>query len=725
MARKVLPISPSSLHVIENAPLDLLLDIVASREGENEPVLSLEVSSEESEDAEEARKEIIGRLGNVDREDLLPLDERCLRVHRLAEGKGVASLDMVAGQRLKDDQHAAYTDQLDPLCRSIWMYLNFNEVFADAESFHMARQFRNHDKMYDASEVDLEKPVLLDAASIDEEALETAINKLLELKEGCSVSALDLPATGTHPASLMLIVRHGGSRTSVIDHRGGGSRKKVYFRPPDDVTLIYTPKLRQIETCATSPMVRQKVGECFAEVALGHDISKKPLTWKRYDLSRFRTSLTLPLPEIEGFEILTASVTEVELRLGDWKRKLSLKVSIDDDIVFVADRYLGANNLFTRAEDFSRVGIAVRYYHAEKDREGSLNITITGSKGCNLQGNKDPDQRSLGYALLKAWGILSSFKEIETSELHTMFPELVALFDRAEDKVTGAYLRDAGLNPRQLIDGGLLERCGRQEIVLIDGDDADDQVSVKPSTKKGMVQLIGDFGEDHGTRPAADFDLYELNPQWLHETLVKLIKPMLSNSTPQVLHADLTLLGSMQMEGANVPVYFVRRLDNLKTVGALDVILRSRQDAGVGIVLAAGQTDLPHLGPNVVIPVADVIRHGDRSDAKADLLLRFSAGRWLALGGTEVALRKFEAQSAMLYIPGKVPLPVLGAKQLRIFERLVSAHKAGSPEVPTGALIEGSGVRSPADAWPAATRKTVVGVYMENSGYGRWRLKTD
>lgn len=725
MARKALPISPSSLHVVENAPVDLVLQMVAWRDGENEPDLELAFASGEADSLDETRNEIISSLGKFDREDLLPLDERCLRVHRLAEGKGVASLDMVAGQRLTEDQHTEYTDQLDPLCRSIWMYLRFNEAFADAESFHMARQFRDHSKMYDASEVDLEKPISLDAASVDEEALAAAIKKLLELKEDCSVSALDLPATGSHPASLMLIVRHGGSRTSVIDHRGRGSRKKLYFRPPDDATLIYTPQLKQIETCAASPMVRQKVGECFAEVALGHDISRKPLTWKRYDLSRFRTSLTLPVPEIDGFEILAASVIEIELRLGNWKRKLSLKVSIDDEIAFVADRYLGANNLFTRAEDFSRVGIAVRYYHAEKDQEGTLNITITGSKGCNLQSNKDPDQRSLGYTLLRAWGILSSFKEIDAGELHTMFPELVALFDRAEDKVTGAYLRNAGLDPRQLIDGGLLERCGRQEIVLIDGEDADDEVSVKPSTTKGMVELTGNFGEDHGERPAADFDLYELNPQWLHETLVKLMKPLLSTSTPQVLDADLTLLGSMQIEGASTPVYFVRRLDNLKTVGSLGVILRSRQDAGVGIVLAAGQTDLPHLGPNVVIPVADVIRHGEPDDARADIVQRFTAGRWLALGGTEVALRKFGSQSAMLYIPKKVPLPVLGAKQLGIFEHLVAAHKAGSPDVPTGVLIEGSGVRSPADAWPVATRKTVVGVYMENSRRGHWRLKID
>lgn len=725
MARKVLSISPSSLHIIETTPLDLARKIILLREGENEPDLDLGEFSGDTVDTDEAREEVINNLSKFDQEDLLPLDERCLRIHRLAEGKGVASLNTVAEQRLSTEQHTEYENQLDPLCRSIWMYLNFKEAFEDAESFHMARQFRDYGKMYDASEIDLDMPIALDAASVDEEALALAINKLLELKEDCTVSALNLPATGTHPASLMLIVRHGGSRTSVIDHRGGGSRRKVYFRPPDDATLIYTPELRQIEICAASPAVRQKVGECFAEVALGHDISKKPLTWKRFDLSRFRTSLTLPLPEIDGFEILTASVIEVELRLGDWKRKLSLRVALHDDITFVADKYLGANNLFTRAEDFSRVGIAVRYYHAEKDRKGTLNITITGSKGCNLQSNKDPDLRSLGYALLKAWDILSTFKEIETAELHTMFPQLVALFDRAEDNVTGAYLRNAGLDPRQLIEGGLLERSGRQEIVLIDGEDTDDEVSVKPSSTKGMVQLTGSFGEDHGTQPAADFDLYELNPQWLHETLIKLIKPLLSTSTLQLLDTDLTFLGSLQVEGADVPIYFARRLDNLKSVAALDVILRSRQDAGVGIVLSAGKTGLAHLGPNVVMPIAEVFRQGESDDTKTAILQRFTTGRWLALGGAEVTLAKYGSQSAMLYIPGKIPLPVLGFKQIVIFERLVAAHKSGSPDVPTGALIEGSGVRSPADAWPSATRSTVVGIYMENSRRGHWRLKAD
>ncbi|MEH0072889.1 hypothetical protein V6L77_26000 [Pannonibacter sp. Pt2-lr] len=57
----------------------------------------------------------------------------------------------------------------------------------------------------------------------------------------------------------MLIVRHGGPLSSVHDHRDDGRRGTIYYRPPNEATLIYTPAIRQIEVCADSPVVRQAV----------------------------------------------------------------------------------------------------------------------------------------------------------------------------------------------------------------------------------------------------------------------------------------------------------------------------------------------------------------------------------------------------------------------------------------------------------------------------------
>lgn len=79
-----------------------------------------------------------------------------------------------------------------------------------------------------------------------------------------------------------------------------------------------------------------------------------------------------------------------------------------------------------------------------------------------------------------------------------------------------------------------------------------------------------------------------------------------------------------------------------------------------------------------------------------------------------------EAQRSRNQMPSASSL-----SQMSILDRLVAAHKAGRADVPTGEVIEGTGVASPADAWPSASRKTVAGVYIENNRRGHWRLKTD
>jgi hypothetical protein len=47
-----------------------------------------------------------------------------------------------------------------------------------------------------------------------------------------------LPKTDVHPASIMLIVRYGGPLSSVYNHRDDGRRATIYYRPPNEVTLI-------------------------------------------------------------------------------------------------------------------------------------------------------------------------------------------------------------------------------------------------------------------------------------------------------------------------------------------------------------------------------------------------------------------------------------------------------------------------------------------------------
>lgn len=724
---RAMTLGPSTLRLIEDARPDLACSVLGFRESDTDPDIKISEAVPSSDDHEAVnafQQTLIKKLSAFDEDQLRPLEERCRRLWVLAEGKGVSSLDTITGQQLDRPGQLEFQSQPDALCRSIWAFLNARTTFEDSESFYFARQFRDYGRLYDAFEVELGRARATNADSINEAALGAKITTVLELRTACTVKALDLPATATHPASIMLIVRHGGPLSSVHDHKDDGRRGTIYYRPPNEATLIYTPSMRQIEVCADSPVVRQKVASAIAEVILGYDVSQKPLTWKHYNLSRFRTALRLPLTCIDGYDIRDARVIEAEIRLGAWSRKLSLKVTVEDDIDTVAARYLKPNNIFKRADGFSRIGIAVIYSRVGEGKERSLNITISGSKSCNLQSNRDPDERALGYALLKAWGILSAFRELDSGDLRAMFLQLVQLDERVEDEVSGAYLREVGLDPRRLVEGGLLERRSRQDIVLLE-DDIDAEITAGPSPMVGMVRTIGLFGEAGGERPASDFEMYAINRQWLHETVLRLMKPLLSNRASLTLDPDLTLLGTMPINGADAPVYFARRLDDLKTVGRLDLALRGRKGTGVGIVLSASAEMPGCLGANVVVPLMSIVSSEDEEFmlSRNGIQLAHRNFYSLARGGAAPQVIRSGKHSATLHVPGKDPLNLIGGVQIAIFERLVNAHKEGTPDVQVKELMVGRGSLSPQQAFRKSDWKSILDVYISKGGKrGYWRL---
>ncbi|MBK6297536.1 MAG: hypothetical protein IPF48_05870 [Sphingomonadales bacterium] len=160
MARKASSIGPFALGIIEDAKIDLLSDLLVLRENDTEPDFGLpdEIPASGNFDAAaDFRKKLIDALSLFDSDDLRPIEQRCRRVKALADGKGISSLDTIAEKQLEDAVLQEFKNQPDPLCRSIWAFINQRRAFEDAESFYYARQFRDYGKMYDAFEVELEK----------------------------------------------------------------------------------------------------------------------------------------------------------------------------------------------------------------------------------------------------------------------------------------------------------------------------------------------------------------------------------------------------------------------------------------------------------------------------------------------------------------------------------------------------------------------------------------
>jgi hypothetical protein len=265
--------------------------------------------------------------------------------------------------------------------------------------------------------------------------------------------------------------------------------------------------------------------------------------------------------------------------------------------------------------------------------------------------------------------------------------------------------------------------------VLIEDGDIDGEGAVKPSAKPGMVRTVGPFGEEAGDVSAGDLDKYSINADWLHETILRLLKPLLTRrGSQQILDKDLTLLGAIEIGGAEVPLYFARRLNDLKTVERLDLAMRARNQAGVGIVLSASEDMPSHLGPNVVVPLLSNIAPAEEEFAVArdGLEMAFRSNFALARGGATPQVLRSGKQSGMLHVPGKDPLPLTGPDQITIFERLLAASKAGSPDVQVKDLMDGLGSRSPQQAFRPKTWESILNVYIakgEKRGY--WRLVVD
>ena len=723
MSRKYRNIGPETLELVETAPLPVLRDVLEFRE--DEAARALDYSWPEADGEEAWRGELLDHLNAGGADALRPIEDRCRRIRQFMIGKGPTSLGHVARERCNHEDFEQFEAQPDTLCRSAWFFLRDPQGFEDAEAFHAARQYRDFRKMYDSFEVNVETRRRLDADDIDHDALASLLTESLELPPRATIGSLNLPATENHPASVLVIVRHGGPLSSVLNYRDNGIRNPIYYRPPNEAILIWTPSERLLEICGQAPAVRKAVGDAFAEVVLQADMSTKPLSWRYYDLSRFRKSLSLDLPAWDDIEIPAAKVIEIELRLGNWKRRLGLRVTIDDDIEDVAQRYLGGDRIFQYAEGFSKLAIAVHYSVAGAGKERSLELSF-GDRRSNLQGMTDPEKRDLGYRLLQFWGILDRLQVLDHDEVKEFFHLLLRLHDLPDDAVVGSRIRQVGLDPKRLMRAGILELRGKQNVVLIDDNDDFGDVAVGTTTGEGQAEVTGQFGEDLGSMPLDDVRQYIIKREWLEEVLLTKLKPLIGRSQLEQLDQDLIYLGRWTSSEGALPLYFARRLDLPETLQRLDVILRSRQDGGVGIVLSAVASGVTHLGPNVVMPLASVLQDGEiNDDAKAAMLDRFKVGRWLALGGSEVTLARFGEQSAMLYIPGLAPLVVSGSKQMLVIERLVAAYKSAVPEIRTGDVVDGTGVRSPPDAWPSKSRKTVAGVYFENSRPSYWRLKTD
>lgn len=635
------------------------------------------------------------------KEKLSPLETEAARIVTIARNQGQFALEGLARMKLDSEQWSIFAGQRDEIGRSLWAYVQESTLFEAAENSLHLRLYRRYDKHYQTF---MAEPSGESGRSEGKALLDSLLADLrirLDRGEGYDIDRFDIPEDGDEPAAEMYLLFHPDPPTSVREIDDAGIRSRIYFRPPGEAMVVYTPSTGRVHVRAGSRRLRHTIAESFIDKVLEQPYSPQPVDFQAYDISRFFSGLELIPPDLDDVLILRAQVIRADVSIGNLANRLSLSTTIDQDITSIIDGQPGLARIFERAVAIRFVEIAIRYRRADREAEQTLDFTLTDRNTSSLLSLDDPFERVLGHRLLRHWNILRDGRSPSAAESVAVIPALLAIWDIGADRVSGAWLLDRGVDPGLLTELGFLVPAGWEGDDLIDDED-----EVGPVAAKVVVRVERDDQDaaDHKVTdlkvaegqvtPGGNPDryrMYRVRDGWVAQHLQTRLGQALDEPAIEELTGHLLFLGTLDVDGGDVPIYLARGLDREKVRSGVDTELRARHNLGIGLVLQAGNAPGPCLAANVLTPLVDQIDKDQPEIALVADKLRsvFRRHRILARGGQAVELTRVGESMATLFVPGKGSIDIKGENRIEVIQRLVNAHNAGPMPMATRDLVKG------------------------------------
>lgn len=618
-----------------------------------------------------------------------PLEMEASRIVKIATERGQYALEGLARSKLLPDRQRQYLDQRDDLARSQWAYLNEHPLFEAAESTLHLKLYRRYDRHYQTF---LAKPA---SGGVSDDAIEQLLTDLrarLDRGEGYDVERFDIPEEGDEPASEMYLIYHPNPPTSARQIDDDGVRTQFYFRPPGVAMVVYTPSTGRVHVRAGTRALRHEVAERFIETALEQPLSRQPVDFQAYDITRFISGFDLPTPGFDDVAITRAKVIRADISTGSLSDRLSIATTIDQGVEAVMARHEGLRSAFRSAIAVRFIEFAVRYRRADADDARTLNFTISDRNTSSLMSLDDPFERVLGHRLLREWGVLDEGRAPTKAESVQMMPTLLALWDSGLEKVAGSWFVDRDIDPKPLVETGFLVPAGYEDDVLIDEDDdglglVDAEIDRRP----GDVLVGASPGQEAPDPSPERYILYRVRDEWVAEHLRARIEEIVDAPGLDAISPNLIALGSLRIDTRDVPVYLARRLGDERMRASVDTELRARSDRGVGLVLQAGDAAGHCIAANVLTPIVAHIdpRASEIAPAAERLRGAYRFNRMLARGGQVVELIDQGGDIGLLVVPERGTIDIVGANRVLVIGRLVDAHNAGTGSVKASKLIAG------------------------------------
>lgn len=653
-----------------------------------------------------------------------PLESEAARIVTIAGTRGQFALDGLARTKLEPQRLKDIINQRDELARSLWAYIHESPLFEAAENSLHLRLYRRYDKHYQTFMVD---PPQQDTGTAGVDALDRLLEDLgarLNRGEGYCIDRYDIPGDTTEPASEMYLLFHPNPPTSVREIDDDGNRSRFYFRPPGEAMIVFTPSTGRVHVRAANRTLRHEIAESFIETVLGQSPSDQPVDFRAYDISRFFEGFELPLPDFDDVTVQRAQVIRAEVSIGNLASRLALSTVMTQDICDIIAEQTGLARIFERAVAIRVIEIAVRYRRAGRDRDETLDFTITDRNSSSLLSLDDPFERVLGHRLLRAWDILREGRAPDKQEAIDVLPAVLALWDLATRKVTGAWLHDRKIDARLLTDIGFLVPAGWEDDDLIDDEDSLGPLAAEVVPRPEGPALKVTEGEIAAGGSPDRFQAYRIVDGWVAQHLREQSPGLVDVPAIEILSTNLLALGTLRIDDRDVPVYLVRRLDDERARAAVDTELRRRDDQGIGLVLQAGRGFGSCLAANVLTPLVDHLVAGQAPIAvnRESLTTVFRRNRSLARGGVTVSFESAGEHGGTLFVPDKGSIQITGAHRVAVIRRLVDAHNAGKTPIATSDLAGPFKGQSLANIFGQPLWRKLTTKYLKNVKKGLWEI---
>ncbi|MCL1630140.1 hypothetical protein M3N55_15555 [Roseibaca sp. V10] len=662
---------------------------------------------------------IQSEIENLTPDDLKAVELQALRVTKMAEERADL-LHLRLADSPSFDCYDELADLPGPLARAVWSFSEKTDLFIATERAIYVRGHRENKRHHQGFE--LVAPHSLMVNEIQNALFAQELSLRLQLRDGCQVEAIEIPAGENIDREIMVTVTMAGARASHRTFEANQTTDYVHFRPASDLILVYRPDMGRIEICGRQWNDRRLAAETFARTVLGEDLSARPLIPRNYDLSVFRGDLRLDVPVALQDRILKAEVTEVRVALGNYDQKITLTVSPGHDIETL------------RRSVFGRLGSArgrgfvcnVELYltmSGQSRQTKALRFRIDNHNSSTLQGETDPELRALGFRFLEEIGVVKPTRIPSKQEEKELLPVLLTLLDHPADTVSEPELEQMGIDPTVLTDLEYLHRREFVDTMVIDDDDLGPvDADVLPELAEGIaVASIVDGTVDRYVG-LAEVSRWSINRDYIAETVRQCFDPLELSGPEVALNANLTDLGLTRLADRNVRIRFAYALSDASDIDRVDGVLRLRAESAEGLVLVPGERPLDYLGSNCVVSVVDIL---DADSGKIDpkrLAACFLAAERGMRAGARVKFDKKSDALAQLVIPGRPVWTIKGQKKVLIVERLHQAYVTGEGIVATDELQEYAGVLQLGPTFGPEWATRIKGTYIHSPGRKTWAL---